>query len=537
MQADLDIARYVALLKRRAWLIAMITMIGTIAAVFASLVLEPKYKASATIQVLSQEIPQNLANSLESEGVSERLVSMHQRLMTPNALSQIGAKFDLFAKTPDMSLRDRAEHIESSTEITPLTYRKGAGGAQITSFRVSYTASDPAVAADVANEIVDIVVRENEDRSLSRASVTTSFFEQQLELTTANLNALEEEIAEFKRQNDERLPDTLGLRREVKAELGNLRFEIELRIAELTRTITMNAQRLSDEAYWANSAEEDAPPQTPLEQDLRALELEYKTNLNVFSEVHPDMRKMKAQIEALKVEVERGQGVAAKAAEGDYTFAQRRQREEIRDVIDAASAEIETLKRRLIDIDVRETPFTSSIAETPEIERQMNILLRRKEGLQAKHDETVQKLAEAELGAVLTLSSKGERFDVIDAAEAPTSHFKPKRKLIVLAGAGLSLGFALVLVLGLDLLNGTIRSDEDFYRQLDAHAFAMVPYVRTGRDRARSGAGILLGVAFTASTLLLSVYAIDRYFMPLDPYLDRVFGESGIIHTMTVINE
>ncbi|MEM9096048.1 MAG: Wzz/FepE/Etk N-terminal domain-containing protein [Pseudomonadota bacterium] len=537
MQPDLDIARYIALLKRRSGVIALITLLGLIATMFYVLSQTPQYRACATIQVRSPAIPHTLASPVVLDGVAERLESTRQRLMTPQALAQTAAKFGLFADDPGMSDRDRAGLIASSTEIYPLTYRQGHGGGQITSFQIAYIADDPQLAADVANEFVSIVVQENERERMATATVTREFFRGQLEAATRDLNAIEAEIAEFKRQNDEQLPDTLGLRRETIAKLSDQRFEIELRIAELERRRGVLNQRLDDESFWETDVVETSAPRTPLQQQLFNLQLEMKSKLSIFSEEHPDMRALATRIELLEAAVAREDVGADEVEDDTYSFAQRRARAELRDAIDTASAEIQTLKRRLSDIDARETPFTSSIAQTPEIERQMNSLLRRKEGLQARYDEAVVKLAKAELGEILEQSSQAERFEVIEWAEAPASHFKPKRKLIVLAGVMGSLGLALALVLGLDLINTTIRSDEDFYRQLDAHPFAMVPYYKTGRDRFKAGFGMVAGVAFTASTLFVAGYVVDRYFLPLDPYFERVYNDTNLIHAMSLMRE
>ena len=140
----------------------------------------------------------------------------------------------------------------------------------------------------------------------------------------------------------------------------------------------------------------------------------------------------------------------------------------------------------------------------------------------------MRKLAEAEIGAQLELNSQGERFRVIERAEPPTSPEKPNRLLILVIGVFASFAAGVGLVIAMELLNKTIRTVGDLERTLDAHAFATVPYISTGRDIRRRWIAWITGIAAFAGLGAGAAYAVDKYYLPLDVVMEKVADRTGV---------
>ena len=135
--------------------------------------------------------------------------------------------------------------------------------------------------------------------------------------------------------------------------------------------------------------------------------------------------------------------------------------------------------------EARAKELRASLAKTPQVEMALNAYERRYANLQARYDNAVKKLAEAEIGQRLEVNRQAERFEVIEQAQMPSNPVSPNRLLIAGGGTVASLGLGLALALALELLNPAIRTSADLQRRLQLHPVVAVPYIRTRGERRR----------------------------------------------------
>lgn len=122
-------------------------------------------------------------------------------------------------------------------------------------------------------------------------------------------------------------------------------------------------------------------------------------------------------------------------------------------------ARIRGTRRRLAQMD-------AVIDRVAQLDSALAALQRERTALQAQYQHAVNKRADAERGRILEQNSNAERFEVIEPARVPERPVAPKRTLIVLVGAALSIGLAIVAVTILEAASGVVRTGDDLIRML-----------------------------------------------------------------------
>lgn len=546
MGQGFELRVYIAALRQRLWLIVLIFVIGSLLSASVAVLLPPVFRATAVILVQSQQIPSDLARSTITNGTEERLTLIRQRLMTRENLLEVADRLGLYADRPDLSPTERAQKFRQSTEIRSIPLNPGQrGNTQVASFTISFMADEAPLSARVANEFVSLVLEQNLRTRLDRATQTSSFFETELKRIETALEQVETDIAGFKRSNETALPETLALRREELTKLKSAEFDIEterINLEEERRIILAALEagpRAQPEAVIPNRV------RTPAEQELAQLQANYRIQSSIYAEGHPRMRILRNQMEALEGQIATEASIAeaeeqnstgsdavpAVSVEESIVNAQRRQR------VGEIDRQIALLTERRDETIAREDALRASIEATPEIERTLNGMDRERVDLQAQYAEIVSKLAEAEIGERLEIDRQSERFEVIEQAEVPTRPERPNRLMILVAGVMASLFAGVGLVIGLELLNRSIRTPGDLERVLQTHALAVVPYIRTASEVRMIWLSWIFGIGLVLGAGAGAAYAVDRYYLPLAVVLDKVADRTGVQGIMTVIKD
>lgn len=546
MGPGFEIQVYLAALRRRLWLILLIFVGGSLLAASVAVLLPPVFKATATILVQAQQIPSTLAQSTITNGTQERLTLIRQQLMTRENLLDVADRLGLYADRPDLSPTQRAQKFRAATEIRSIPLNPGVrGNTQVASFRISFQSDEAQVAARVANEFVSLILERNLQTRLERATETSSFFETELKRIEGTLENTETRIAEYKRDNETALPETLALRREELAKLKDLEFQIDSEIISLEEE-----QRIIQAALDRGPVARPQPVAptnrqlTPAERELAELQSNYRIQGSVYAESHPRMRILRNQMEALEGQITVELNAATEEQSADpqseepaFTVEESLVNAERRQRIVQIERQIGLLKERSADARAREVALAASIARTPDVEKALTGMDRERIDLEAQYAEIVSKLAEAEIGELLEVNRQSERFEVIEQAEVPTRPEKPNRLLILVAGVAASLMAGVGLVIGLELLNKSIRTAGDLERLLETHAFSVVPYIRTAGEVRMIWVSWILAFGLLLGAGSGAAFAVDRYYMPLTVVLDKVADRTGVQGIVTVIKD
>ena len=230
-------------LRRRAWLIVLVAVLGCLLSLRFAMTQETIYEATAVVQIEDGGLPDSLAGaSAQDQDAARRVRLIEQRLMSRDNLVRIMEKHSLFADNPDMTMNERVFNMREAARIEEIRHGGDAYQASQSApsgLMITVRLNDPQMAADLANELMDTVIAQSRSRSEGRARDTLSFFEQEAARVSAEIEAMEARIAEFKRQNADALPSGVLSMRD---QLGTLR-DADLQLDREIVTMETNSSR------------------------------------------------------------------------------------------------------------------------------------------------------------------------------------------------------------------------------------------------------------------------------------------------------
>ncbi len=536
------IDEFLGILRRHkvALLLPMVALFAASVAVAYSL---PRlYRSTATILIEQQEIPPELVRSTVLSYADERIQSITQRVLTTANLRKIAEKFDLYR---DLRERDRAEGRDfelvaermredfSVKTVDAQVRDPRTGGARwgTIAFDVSYESQSPVVAQKVAEEMASLYLEENRKTRTQAATDTARFLEEEAERLGTEISELEARIAEFKNAHMGRLPEQLDLNLRLMARTEEQLQQVMQRIRALEdrkiylqaamAQVKANPQSVRPNPQEAMSATErlqalrveliklsavyapDHPDVVRLRKEIEALEQETGAAPGVgtlrvrlddrraelararerYSSQHPDVKKLEREVVSLKAALRKAgtenNARSSGAAAEDPTYI------ELRAQLKSADGEIQALQAQREELQAKLGSYEERIAETPRTERQYSLLVRDRENLIAKYQEIKAKLSSARIAENLEKDRKGERFSLIEPPRRPTRPFKPNRKKILAVGFLGSVAGGVGTAVITDFLTKAVYGARGVAALLGAPPLAVIPYVENAGDRRR----------------------------------------------------
>ena len=514
-QEGLNLEEMLQKLRRRARLVAATFVIGSALGLLLAFVLPPVYSSTAKILVESQQIPQDLARSTVTASVAERLEMIEQRLLTRKNLLEIASDLNLFADRSDLTPTDRVEAMREATAIEPITISVDRS-TQVAAFTITYRANSPGEATAVANEFVTRILEQNLQQRSARATETNSFFKAQIDRLQNEIADVERRISEFKRENEDRLPDAQEFRQEELLALQERHFEREKRRVELEEQKRLITQTLAQggSLYERNL--------TPEEQELDQLRRTIAQRRAILAESHPEVRALSARINALESIIV---PASASAEDGSaQSLAERRLSRQL----ELANNQLALLAEQDEADQARQEQLEAAIQAAPAVELALAGLSRRYQDLQKQREIAVMKQAEAETGERLEVNRQAERFEVIEQAERPTEPEAPDRMLIAAGGIAGSLTLGLALAFAAEMMNRSIYSPLELERRTGLRPVVTVPYIAAEADLARLRRRRILTAMAVVFGLPLLFWAVDRQVMPLPILAEKLVTNSGL---------
>jgi uncharacterized protein involved in exopolysaccharide biosynthesis len=561
-----DLREALAVLRRRRLPISLIALVLAAVAVVVAVVWPPSYRSSATILVEEQEIPQDLVRSTVTSYADERIQVIGQQVMTRQNLLQIVDKYDLYpgdrrVDTNEEILAQMRKHIKID-----LVSANAAGGRRVTiAFTLAYDGETPVKAQRVANELVTLYLNENLKLRQQKAEETAVFLGGEASRLEARMLEIEAQLAAFKRRNANQLPElaplNMQLRDRIEAEIPEI--ERTLRLMELQRSYLQSQLAQTDrEPEAENEPGADRVP-TPAER-LRELKSQYAGLRGVYAEEHPDMVRMRQQMESLEREVAAGGGSTTTAGdsetrrlaeqlEAELTALRESYSADHPDVVrlqqrlaalraeEAAAAaptptgsdrinrdylalesqirvldsEMTALRTKRVDLEKRLAVYEARLVQTPQVEQEYLDLTRERENTLARYREMKGKQMEAQVAQELEKERKGERFSLIDPPQLPEEPRSPNRPVILVLGLVAALGGGVGYGSVLEALDRSIKSPRQLARVFPAPLLSVIPHIETAAERRRRLRNRWLLTAGIAVAVITALVLVHLFYRPL----------------------
>lgn len=457
--------------RRYWWILPVSTLFLGGMALSAAYLLPKRYTSQTMVLVEQPTVDPTIVQPVIAEDLNRRLASMKEQILSRTRLEPIIEKFGLYAEDRRrVHIEDLVERLRAAVDIKPLEPTPGTQSRQLPGFYVSVTFARPQTAQQICTEITSMFLEQDARERMGQANETNSFLSQQLVEAKKSLDDQDAKLAQFKRQYLGSLPDQEQSNLNI---LTSMNSQLEANMQALSRAQqdkAFNESLLSQqEATWKAAQSGQRSPETAEEQ-LRALEDQLTTLQARYTDEHPDVIKLKNQIEELKKKL-------ADAPKNDVpeigvtptNAVEPPQIQQLRAKLRQDQIIITDLTRRQGQTQEEIRQLQARIQSSPVVEQQLKELTRNYQTAQEFYNELLKKRQSAGVAGDLIKQQQSEQFRVYDPPSLPDKPSFPKKTYF--AGGGFGGGF----VLGLGILYLIAITDKSMHTERDVELALKLP--------------------------------------------------------------
>jgi succinoglycan biosynthesis transport protein ExoP len=475
---DIHLAEYWDVVLKRRRLIGICVALALVVGAVISLLSRPTYRATTTLDIEKDKAsPVDVASGPVSYGSDNEFLPTQTKLMKSREVAERVVERLNLAQNPQVHTKSafslRNDPVASGKDLIAATALKVQEAVDVVPIRgtnlveLSFVASSPRQAADVANAIADAYIDWNLESKYQVVGQASQFLTTQIEQLKSEIDRKEQQLQAYGRSKD-----IVSVDPKANGTLQNL----ESLNKDYSDAV---ADRVSKEARYheVQTARPDTIADTlsngmvsQLRQDQAKLEREYAEKLNLFKPEWPAMQQLKAQIDKshqhLDSVIQETVSKARDVARSDYLTALRRE-ESLKGVLQGQKSEAMTLNTNAVE-------YTNLKTEVDTKRNMLDTLLKRNAETQ------------------VTSRLRGERLSnirVVDRALPPNVRFRPSYRQNAIQSLFLGVAVGIALAFLLEYLDRSLRTAEQVERILRLPALGIIPAVG-----AESGGGYGYGV-------------------------------------------
>ena len=459
----LDLSTLLRILLHWRWLVLGATAFGVILAILVSLLANPLYRATVSLEANppSVSISDEQAREREEMGYnSYDMVATQIGLLESRNVAERTAQDLNLANNPEIVKPElpASERLRAATDFV-------AGGLKVIPpeegrlIKFNFVSESPQLAATVANGIADNFINSALQRRYESSAYARNFLERQINKTRSDLERSERGLVAYAQKqgivssggggggSDGKSPsgDSGSLQ-------GDSLFALNSALAEAT------ARRVAAEGAYRGSMStgptSDVTASTSaLRQDRARLQAEYQQKREFMKPEHPEMESLQAQINELDRQIARESSTMSSGRNNsllaDYRAALSAER--------ALQGRVASLKGDVLDLRGRSIQY--------------NILQREVDTNRSLYDALLQRYKEIGVAGGIGVAP----VSIVDRADTPILPFKPQPLLNLLLGVALGFLAGVAAAVGLEVVNDTIKTREDVRKKLDLSCVGIVP--------------------------------------------------------------
>jgi len=574
----LDIKDYINILKRRIRYLLIPAAAITLLSIMLAVLLPPVYKSSATILIEEQEVPKELVKSTVTTFADQRIQMISQRIMTRSNLMEIIGKFDLYAddrksKTQEVILEKMRKSIKVETISADVIDPRNGQPTQATiAFTLSFEYESPAIAQKVANELTTLFLNENIKNRTQSAESTTLFLSEEARRLKDKIQQIQADLAVFKAKNLDQLPQISQLNQQELTSLSNQligldsqerslqerRFYLEGQLAQIDpnsmatgsdglRVLDMKDRlKLLQSQYPSIQASYSAthPDVIKMKREIESLEKEIGTNTDLndlnaeltrrktdlaslkkqYSDKHPDVLKLQKQIDTLQqtmLETKKNDSIKSGIEADNPAYIT------LKSQLESTNAEFKSLQYSRDQIKSKIESLRESLRQAPLVEKEYMDLIQDLDNSNLRYREVSAREMEAQISQQLEMENKGERFALIDPALEPEKPVSPNRVAILFLGFVFAIAVGVGCIALVEMMDSAIYSEKALISILGQTPLAIIPYLESKDEFELRRRQQKMFLIILASAFVLAIVGFHFIVMPLDIFwykLMRLLG-------------
>lgn len=503
MQRELTVEDYLAIARRRWWIIVVPAVVFAIGAYTISLFLASRYTSETVVLVEEPTVPENLVKPVVGGDVNQRLATMQEQILSRTRLQQIIEKFNLYKEEASrMSMEDMVARLRKSITVSPVRAMAETRASGLPGFTVSVMASQAYTAQQICTEITSFFMQQNVLIRERRAEDTTEFITKQLTDSKRKLDEQDAKLADFQRRYMGELPDQMQTNFSL---LTGLSTQLEATSQTLNRAQQdkMFIQNILDQQPLVRSVASAAPADPDiLQKQLESLQSRLATLQPQYTDAHPDVRRLKKDIAQLQRKIEEEsanrKSQPAAAPEKDVVVAETPRVQQLRAQLYQINRTIEEKTAEQSRVQQEISKLQGKLQLTPAIAQEYKALTRDYQTAVNVYNDLLKKQSDSEMATDLERRQQGEQFRVLDPPSLPLKPTYPNRPVFGIGGFMGGLAFGLAIVFALEIQDTTLHTERDVERVLKLPALAMIPLLHMPSSKNSHANPVLAGTSEAA---------------------------------------
>jgi polysaccharide chain length determinant protein (PEP-CTERM system associated) len=352
---------------------------------------------------------------------------------------------------------------------------QGSINRQPPGFHVKVTFADPQLAQQICTDVTSMFMEQNFKRREQQSKDTTDFLSQQLEEAKTKLDEQDAKLAEFKRRYLGSLPEeqqtNLGL-------LTGMNNQLEATTQALSRAqqdkVSTETMLGLQEANW-KATQTGTQNQETEGQKLDDLQDQLTALLARYTPEHPDVIKLKSQIEELKRKMDEDPAPKKSTSSTQAALREPPQLQQLRVKVKQDEMSIADLTKRQSQIQEQIRLVEGRVQASPMVEQQFKELTRNHQTAEEFYNNLLKNRDNAAMATDLEHQQESETFKVLDAPSLPLTPSFPKQSIFVGGGAGAGLALALGILYLLAVSDKSMYTERDVETCLKMPVLTMIP--------------------------------------------------------------
>jgi polysaccharide chain length determinant protein (PEP-CTERM system associated) len=508
---ELKLDDYLTIVRRRRWMIVIPALLGAVAGYILSLHLPKRYTSHTVILVQQPTVPDSYVKSVVSEDLNQRLASMREQILSRTRLQQLVEHFGLFKTDSEwgplkvvsrlvhkgdvehVPMEDLVNGLHKLITVTPLNPMAGTRSTELPGFNVDVTLGEARLAQQVCQEITSMFMEQNLRLRQQQVEETTQFLGNQLDDAKAKLDEQDAKLAAFQSRYIGELPEDENTNLTL---LAGMTPQLQATTQALNQAQQDKAftESLLDQQLAAWRASKGGQNSQTVEQQLRELQDQLLSKQGHYTELHPDVVKLKKDIASLQKLANASTNVDAQPNEQQRRVAVdeppeiqqfRARLHQIELTIAQKRHEQEELQRQIKTLQAR-------IQSSPMIQQQFKALTRDHQTALDFYNDLLKKRNESQMATELERRQEGQQFRVLDPPSLPEQPSFPKPTVFGLGGlaAGLILGLAMVQFF--ESYDKSMRTKQDVELYLGGPALALISSMDAAQKKKRMGDAVFV---------------------------------------------
>ena len=471
---------FIAGLRRRKRLGALTAAIVFVVGTIVTLAWPTQYTSTGVILIEQPEVPEQLVQTTVTTFAAQQIQLINQRVMTSSNLAGIIKKFDLYAAKREylptlLLVEDVQDQVQLDLINVELTNPAGRLTLDTIAFTIGFEDENPTTAQQVANELVSLYMEENVRSRTVQTAETSEFLRTEAARNDSEVLAIEEQLAVFKEDNKDALPQILLLKMQTLQRTEDQLLDVRRQQQSLEEGRIMLRAQLAQVDKMAPTILADGQIVVSPENQIKALQTRLAMYQGQYSSDHPDVLRAKRELAALRAQtgitadlsnatapLMAARADLAKAREAytaDHPEVQRLQRlvdnleSQVVSARDEGDALVQPDNPAYIQINAQlnqynadeaalaqtERELRNRIAEIesnalngPRVEQELMAMQRQLQAATLRYVSMRDRQFNAEVGQALESQSKGERFVLVEPPQLPLQPSSPNRPAILL---------------------------------------------------------------------------------------------------------